>query len=182
MVRNKIVPSVIMPNRLLTNVANMEKWIYDLNAPEPNQDSRPVDEVEEEMDAQHQTAPQQDMPSTSTRRKRRPRNPTTEDLYEEMMDQTQRMTDMNAQLTRQSQQVTDIQAQQTAMMQLIQQMQQQQIEQGARHEARMDTLTIEMGGLSVRMDAFQEILHHVGLPCFDGKRRGHGRARGRGPE
>ena len=46
----------------------------------------------------------------------------------------------------------------------------------------MDTLTTEMGGLSVRMDAFQEILNHVGLPCFDGQRRGRGRARGRGPE
>ena len=98
------------------------------------------------------------------------------------MDQTQRMTDMNAQLTRQSQQVTDIQAQQTAMMQLMQQMQQQQIEQGARYEARMDTLTTEMGGLSVRMDDFQESLRHLGFPGFDGQRRGRGRARGRGPE
>ena len=122
MVKNKIVPSVTIPSRLLTNVANMDKWIYDLHAPEPdlasqmNQNPQPVDEVEEEMDAQHQTAPQQDIPSTSTRRRRRPRNPTTEDLYEEMMDQNQRMTDMNAQLTRQSQQATDIQAQQTVMM------------------------------------------------------------------
>ena len=36
MVKNTIVPSVIMPDRLLTNVSNMDKWIYDLNAPEPD--------------------------------------------------------------------------------------------------------------------------------------------------
>lgn len=37
MVKNKVVSSVVMPDIDLTDVTNIHRFIYDLNAPDPNQ-------------------------------------------------------------------------------------------------------------------------------------------------
>lgn len=51
-VQNKIVRSIIMPNRNRTDPQNMANLIFDLNAPEPNEidPNNGADEVKEELD------------------------------------------------------------------------------------------------------------------------------------
>ena len=56
MVHNKVVPSVILPNFALTNITDLSKWLYDLDAPAPgdnaqsNQGNVQADEMEKEME------------------------------------------------------------------------------------------------------------------------------------
>lgn len=65
MVKNKEVSSIILPNIALTNVTNIQRFLYDLNAPEPNlaaQENQPPD-VFDEME-QGDLEPDQQQPST----------------------------------------------------------------------------------------------------------------------
>ena len=56
MVRNRVVPNIIFPNIALTDVANMDKWLYDLTASAPgdnvqnDQGNAQDDEMEQEME------------------------------------------------------------------------------------------------------------------------------------
>lgn len=65
----------------------------------------------------------------------------------------------------------EMQTQQTTMIQPIQQMQQQQQKYGKRNKRRMDSLTEEMGNLNAHMYDFHEIIHHVGVPEYEGRGR-----------
>lgn len=68
-VRNKIVRSIIMPNRNHTDPQNMANWIFDMNAPEPNEGdpNNGADEVEEELDREMSQPPPKYVAETSSR-------------------------------------------------------------------------------------------------------------------
>lgn len=163
-VRNKTVRSIIMPNKNRTDLREMENWIFDLEAPEPN-DGNPgngTDEVEEELDRGMPRPPQEHAAKTSSRGQRRSeRRPASmENIYGEMLRHNQIMEDR-----------------QTEMMQAIQQIQWDQHGYANWNDQGMAELSDQMNALTYRVDAIHEYTQHVGL---DPTQRGRGeRARAR---
>jgi hypothetical protein len=88
-VRNKIVRSIIMPNRNRTNPQNMENWIFDLDALEADErdPTNGVGEVEEELDrGMPQPPPEYATEISSRSQQRNERRPATmENIYAEML-------------------------------------------------------------------------------------------------
>ena len=100
MVHNKVVPSIIIPKFALTNVTDLSKWLYDLDAPAPGDNARndqgnvQVDEMEQ-GDSEQQ-APPENLASTSTRsrRRRERQSASNDDVMDAIMEQDERMQSM----------------------------------------------------------------------------------------
>ncbi|XP_050920170.1 uncharacterized protein LOC127137792 [Lathyrus oleraceus] len=165
-VRNKIVRSIIMPNRNHTDPQNMANWIFDQNAPETNEGdpNNGVDEVEEELDREMPHPPLEYAAETSSQGHRRnERRPATiEYIYTEMLRHNQRMEER-----------------QTEMMQTIQQIQRDHHDYANWHDQGMVELSEEMSALTHRIDSIQEYTQHVGLDPTQRGRSEPARARAR---
>ncbi|XP_058768168.1 uncharacterized protein LOC131641893 [Vicia villosa] len=185
MVRNRKVPSVILPNPAITRLTDRNNWLYDLDAPAPGANVQDIeggahidepDEMEQGPPEEDQQPPARQVASTSTRRRRRSdRAPATND---DILAAIMQRNELDAQRDERNQ------TQLTNMMNLMQQIQHELANQGE----QVTGVITELNALTLRVGDLQDYIHQVGIPDHHvaqngrGRARTPGRARGRGNE